>query len=131
MFPAMNSVPNLDPAALQRLRRLGGDKFLREMIGLFLDYAAKKIAEATATAAAGNLEGVQKAIHPVKSSAGNVGASKVQALAAQMELQAKQGEASAVAASVADITEAFAAASAELKAMLPTLAETADPAPKT
>ncbi len=124
----MSTTPNLDPAAIERLRRLGGEKFLGEMIALFLDYAAKKVAEAVHAQAAGDLAGVQKAVHPVKSSAGNVGAARVQALATRLEMQAKEGAAAALPASVAELTEAFAAASIELKAVLATLADPALPA---
>lgn len=124
----MSTTPHLDPAAIERLRRLGGDKFLREMIEIFLDYAAKKVAEAVRAQAAGDLAGVQKAVHPVKSSAGNVGATQVQALATRLEMQAKEGDAAALPAGVAELIEAFAAASIELKAVLTTLASPANPA---
>jgi HPt (histidine-containing phosphotransfer) domain-containing protein len=124
----MTTIPNLDPAAIERLRRLGGDKFLGEMIELFLDYAAKKVAEAVRAQAAGDLAGVQKAVHPVKSSAGNVGATQVQALATRLEMQAKEGDAAALPAGVAELIEAFAAASIELKAVLLSLASPANPA---
>ena len=123
----MTTTPNLDLSAIERLRRLGGDKFLREMIVLFLDYGAKKVAEAVAAQSAGDLAAVAKAVHPIKSSAGNVGASQVQALATRLETQAKDGEATALPTGVAELTAAFAAVSVELKALLTTLPTPANP----
>ena len=125
----MNLSPNLDPAALERLRRLGGDKFVREMIGLFLDYVGKKVVEARRAQESGDLAGVQKAVHPVKSSAGNVGASQVQALAARLEMQAKQGESAAVAAGMTELEQAFAAAGIELEAARQEFAPPPEPPP--
>jgi len=125
----MNLSPNLDPAALERLRRLGGDKFVREMIGLFLDYVGKKVVEARRAQESGDLAGVQKAVHPVKSSAGNVGASQVQALAARLEMQAKQDEREAVAAGMVELEQAFAAVGIELEAARQEFAPPPEPPP--
>src|SRR5215813_13946285 len=62
----------LEEAALDRLRRLGGDQFAGQMIGMFLDYAQTKMAEAQRASLAGDCAGVKKAVHALKSSAGNV-----------------------------------------------------------
>jgi len=121
----MLPVPNLDPTALERLVRLGGNQFAGEMIALFLDYAGKKVAEALAAQAAGDLAAVAKAVHPIKSSAGNVGAARVQALAARLEAEAGAGQAAAVAAGLAELEPAFTAASLELAAAQQRLAEPA------
>ncbi len=82
---AVPGAGNLETGAMARLRRLGGDQFVGEMIGLFLDYAPSKIADAWRAAKVGDCAAVSKAVHPLKSSAGNVGASRVQALAAELE----------------------------------------------
>ncbi len=86
---ALAKEPSELEAALARLHRLGGGKFVGEMIDLFLDYAAGKVAEARKAQRAGDCAGVARAVHPIKSSAGNVGATRVQELAAQIELAAK------------------------------------------
>jgi len=98
----------LDPAALERLRKLGGDKFAGDMVALFLSYGGQKVAEAEAARQAGNLAGVASAAHALKSSAGNVGAVQVQQLAAQAEQSAKAALGDAVAADVAALARAFA-----------------------
>jgi len=111
----MNESPNLDPEALQRLQRLGGNAFVCRMINLFLDYAGKKISEAQAAAAAGDFAGVGKAVHPLKSSAGNIGACRVQALAVRIEALTEQGSSEALPAALGELVQAFAAVRPELE----------------
>lgn len=111
----MSEPQNLDPAALERLDRLGGAVFVCRMIDLFLEYAGKKITEARAAQAAGDCAGVEKAVHPIKSSAGNIGACRVQQLAAQIEELAQQGRNEALAASMGELELAFAAVKPELE----------------
>ena len=123
----MNLTANLDPAALARLCRLGGNKFAREMIDLFLDYVGKKVAEARQAQLAGDLAGVEKAVHPVKSSAGNVGAVRVHALATRLEREAKAGQAAAIAAGFGELEQAFAAVGLELAAARQTLVDDITP----
>lgn len=115
----MNALTHIDPGALERLRRLGGEKFLHDMIGLFLDYAAKKVAEATEAAAAGDLARVQSAVHPIKSSAGNIGALGMQALASRIETEAGTGAADAVALGLTELRQTFASVAAELRTLNP------------
>ncbi|HOX58154.1 MAG TPA: response regulator [Candidatus Paceibacterota bacterium] len=99
---------NLDVGAVERLQRLGDNEFACKMIDLFLDYSAKRITEARAAQAAGNLAGVARAMHPLKSSAGNVGADQVQALATRIEELAEQGQGEQAAASLTELEQAFA-----------------------
>jgi len=103
-------------AALERLRQLGGDQFAGEMIRLFLDFTNTKLAEAKVALAAGDGPGVARAAHPIKSSAGNVGASRVQALAARLEHAAKATPAASLARLVAELEDAFAAVRPQLEA---------------
>src|SRR5215831_17432468 len=111
----MNDTPNLDPAALERLQRLGGGAFVAKMIELFVDYAGGKVAAARVAQAAGNLAGVQEAVHPIKSSAGNVGARRVQELALQLEQLAREGVGGPLPGLLVELENAFAATKAELE----------------
>jgi len=88
--PAAKAPGPMQTEAIERLRQLGGDEFVGQMIDLFLDYAETKIADAHKAGVAGDLPGVAKAVHPIKSSAGNIGASQVQELATRLEQLAKQ-----------------------------------------
>lgn len=105
----MDASAIFDSAAIARLRKLGGDKFAAEMITLFLDYAGKKVAEAQAGQSAGDWKRVADATHPIKSSAGNVGALLVQKLAAEAEHAARTDQTNAAAAQVEALGQAFAA----------------------
>ena len=111
----MSQLPNLDPAALQRLQRLGDNAFVCKMIDLFQEYSGQKVAEARAAQVAGNLTGVEKAVHPIKSSAGNVGARRIQELARQIEELARQGHVETLAASLTELEQAFALVKPELE----------------
>ena len=104
----VNEANTFDPAAIERLRKLGGDKFAGDMIDLFLSFVGGKVAEARQAQLADNLAAVAAAAHAVKSSAGNVGAIQVQALAGQAEQSAKGGMKDAVAEGVAALERAFA-----------------------
>lgn len=87
----------LDKTAIERLRRLGGDAFLGEMIDLFLENAPRRIEAARQADAKRDFAGVQRAVHSLKSTAGNVGARRVQSLAEQIEEMAADGEGDRVA----------------------------------
>ena len=64
----------LDPVAFERLKRLGGVKLLREMIDLFLGHAPTRVEAALAAGAIGDITGVNRAVHSLKSSVANLGA---------------------------------------------------------
>ena len=105
---AVASAPGALEAALERLHRLGGGKFVGEMIDLFVDYAGSKIAEARQAQLAGDGAGVARAAHPLKSSAGNVGATRVQELAAQLEQSADKKSSGELDRLVGELETAFA-----------------------
>jgi HPt (histidine-containing phosphotransfer) domain-containing protein len=106
----MNEPSTFNPAAIERLCRLGGEKFAVEMIDLFFSYGAKKVAEARQAREAGNLTALADAAHPLKSSAGNVGAIHVQELAGQLELSAREQKAELISAQFNELERAFAEA---------------------
>ena len=91
----MSDDRGLDTAAIARLRKLGGEKFVGDMIDLFFQYAPQRLAAARAAETAGDFQAIEKAMHPLKSSAGQIGARLVQDLASQIEKLAldKQGDA--------------------------------------
>ncbi len=110
-----NEPRTLDTGALQRLHPLGDDAFVCKMIDLFLEYAAKRLVEARAALAADNFAGVEQAAHPLKSSAANVGAAQVRALAARVEELAERGQGEPLAASLSELEQAFAEVKPELE----------------
>ena len=69
--------PVLDAAALDRLRGFGGEKLLRGMIELFVKNAPTKAADAREALDCGDSAALRAALHGLKSSAGQLGASTV------------------------------------------------------
>jgi CheY-like chemotaxis protein/HPt (histidine-containing phosphotransfer) domain-containing protein len=108
--PAPTASPSgsLDLPAIERLRKLGGNQFARDMIDLFLSYGTQKVGEARAAQQEGKLEAVADAVHPIKSSAGNIGAGEIQELCALIERSAKQQEPELVAAQLGELERVFA-----------------------
>ena len=85
------------------------------MIDLFLDYAGKKIAEARAAGAAQNCAAVENAVHPIVSSAGNVGACRIQELAGRLEQLAQKGRPETLTALLNELEQAFVVLKPELE----------------
>jgi len=85
----MDEAGMIDPVAIERLKRLGGSAFVLKMLELFRSYGAEKLAAAQRAQSEGNRTGVADAVHPLRSSAGNVGAQRVQVIAQQIEEQAR------------------------------------------
>jgi two-component system, sensor histidine kinase and response regulator len=99
-----------NPAAIERLIKLGGQKFAADMMEMFSSYGGKKLAEARQAQLTGNLAALAASAHPLKSSAGNVGAVRVQDLAAQVEQAAEEQKADVAAARLTELEAAFAEA---------------------
>jgi len=104
----MDSPKPLEPEAIKRLRRLGDDKFVRSMIDLFFSFVSQKLTEARLAWEEGDLTGVGNAVHAIKSSAGNAGASRVQDLASRLEQAAKGGDRGQVQVLLPTLEKAYA-----------------------
>ena len=81
----MNNQTVLDDVIINRLRDLGGDKFLKELIDLFIEHTPEKVKDAIAGGEEGDWKRVERAVHSIKSSAGNLGAVSLQDLAGKIE----------------------------------------------
>jgi HPt (histidine-containing phosphotransfer) domain-containing protein len=88
---AGTELPATDPGALDRLRRFGGGKLLREMIALFLAAAPERIEAARSAGARGDIAGAELALHSLKSSSAQLGALRMQRLCEQGEHRARAG----------------------------------------
>jgi HPt (histidine-containing phosphotransfer) domain-containing protein len=104
----VNPPDAVNPAAIERLVKLGGGAFAAKMIGLFISYGGEKVAAARQAQSAGNLNAVADAAHPIKSSAGNVGALRVQDLAAKLEQSAREAKSDLVQSQLTELEQAFA-----------------------
>jgi HPt (histidine-containing phosphotransfer) domain-containing protein len=72
-------------ARLAMLRRVGGDKLIRELIDLLLEGAPRKLAAAREALAGGNADRVAREAHALASSAGNLGLAEMQQAAYELE----------------------------------------------
>jgi HPt (histidine-containing phosphotransfer) domain-containing protein len=86
----MNTDDCIDGAALDRLRRVGQDKLVKDMIVIYLDYAPKMLRDALAAEQAADCASIERAAHSLKSCAGNLGASRVHELARRIESLARE-----------------------------------------
>ena len=110
----MNDGAGLDPAALDRLRRLGDGKFFTQMIDIYLDWSARKLAQARAGEQSGDLEAIESAAHSLKSSAANVGAIQVHDLAERIETLAREKQMDAVVPLLRELAAAMEQAAVRL-----------------
>jgi two-component system, sensor histidine kinase and response regulator len=74
-----------DIDALKRLERFGGLKLRQELTTLFLQEAPARIAAARSALAGGDAEALRAMAHMLKSSAGQMGALRVQQLCERLE----------------------------------------------
>jgi HPt (histidine-containing phosphotransfer) domain-containing protein len=86
-----SATPALDPLAIARLRRLGGDVLAGRMASLFLELARQRLSEARSGLAAGDHDAVRRAAHSLMSSAGNMGANSVLEASGRLEDGAERG----------------------------------------
>ena len=106
----------IDPTAIARLERLGGADFLRQMIELYLQHGPERIRALNAGVTNNDAREVERAAHALKSSAGNLGATRLQAAALALELLALAQKVDQPAAEL--VYQEYAASEAALRARL-------------
>ncbi|HSY53119.1 MAG TPA: Hpt domain-containing protein [Opitutaceae bacterium] len=114
--------PILDQEAIDNLRALdpdGGDTFLREIAGIFIDDTPQRIAELEQSLTASDTPTFVRAAHTIKGASANLGAVALQAVAAQLEQRAKKDGLADVAVLVAELKTEFAKAQTALTELLP------------
>jgi HPt (histidine-containing phosphotransfer) domain-containing protein len=104
----MSTPDTFDESALARLRDLGGNEFVAQMIGLFLELARRKLAEARAAETRKDFHALRMAVHPLRSSGGNVGATSVMELSTRIDELARRQEVTTIPALLAELETAFA-----------------------
>jgi HPt (histidine-containing phosphotransfer) domain-containing protein len=88
---ALTQAPVLDQAALQRILRIGGPALLRNLAGMYLELGPGRLQALADGVAAGDADQVRRAAHTMKSTAGNVGAVRLQHSAEHVEQLASEG----------------------------------------
>lgn len=84
----LSSLPVLDEPVLREITGAAGMTPL-ELVELFLEDSQSNLAAMADALAQADREGLNRAAHSMKSSAGNVGAQRLSHLALQLELQTK------------------------------------------
>lgn len=82
----------IDAAALDRLRKFGGERLLSGMVELFVKNAPHRVTEAREALDCGDAAGLRAALHGLKSSAGQLGATSVRRACQAGEELASRGE---------------------------------------
>lgn len=111
----MGDWQDLDEAVSEKLRHIGGDQFVGELFTLFLDNAPVRIEEAVAGSHHGDLEVVERAVHSLRSSAGSIGAQRLQNLCGQIEILAAEKNSESLAPLIGQLKESFARVRARLE----------------
>jgi HPt (histidine-containing phosphotransfer) domain-containing protein len=89
--------PAVDPEALARLERFGGQALLREMATLYLANAPERIAAVEAALAADDVVAAEYALHSLKSSSAQLGALRLARLCEAGEQITRGGRLAGVA----------------------------------
>ncbi len=107
----MTTDRTLDPAGLERLLEItGGDlEFLEELVDTFIADAATQLDALDGAAAAGDIEGLVRPAHSLKSNSENVGATALGDLARQLEADGRTGAVADATARAAELRTEFGA----------------------
>ena len=110
--------PVIDFRALDRLAKWGGEALPARMIEIFLDHSSQRLEEIRDGVAGQDPGRAELGAHSLKSSAGNVGASRLQALCQGAERMAEAGDMSALAGLFPELDRAYSTARKELERIL-------------
>ena len=108
----------LDDTALDRLRRIGGDKLLHAMAQLFLENGAQRVEALRQAAREDDAATIGRTAHALKSSAGTLGAHRLMRLAAEVERAASEGHEAQAIGAAAELAAAFDEAALTLRRRL-------------
>jgi two-component system sensor histidine kinase RpfC len=103
----MTEPPVLDVQVIERLATWGGRDLVSKLIDLFQEDAPAKLEVALTAMADGDVRGVERASHALKSSAANLGASRLHYLAAEIEELASRGDPASLDPLVARLESTF------------------------
>jgi HPt (histidine-containing phosphotransfer) domain-containing protein len=109
-----NSEAIIEANVLEKLRQLGGEELLSEMIALFISHADSMIGDAVKGYEAGALNLVRQAAHSLNSSAGNLGAYQLQSLAGKIESLAEYRNSEEIRPLLTKLQDAYIAAKIRL-----------------
>lgn len=110
----MNTNPEIDRDALDRLVALGGEKLVHRIVGLFASFGVARVEDAEKASAEGDMAGVAAAAHALRSSAANVGATRLHAVATELEHTARSRQVETARNLVAQLRQCYDSARLQL-----------------
>jgi HPt (histidine-containing phosphotransfer) domain-containing protein len=113
----------LDPAVMETLRQLtapGEPDVLTEVLQLFLKEVPLRMDRLRNACAAGNIEGVYRAAHSLKGSAGNIGAQRLVDVCRQLDELGRAGDLTEAAPLVAALGLEYERVAAEIDRIIST-----------
>jgi HPt (histidine-containing phosphotransfer) domain-containing protein len=119
---AMDRQDRLDRDTVRTLREMtdeGQPDFLEDLISLFLDTFSGQLASLIEYAEAGDLAGVQRISHDLKSSSASLGATALSSLCSELEAMAHAGISRGIVSLVTRIVREFHDVRPELEALVP------------
>ncbi len=99
----------IDDAPLQMIRDAGGDEFLVELIDIFIETSAERIAEVKSGISAGDWGQIQSNIHSIIGPSGNIGATTLLELCRRIEQHADDQELDEISELIAPLETLFLA----------------------
>ncbi len=123
----MDELPIIDQAQVNGIVEVGGPELLRDLLVIMRSNCERRLTEAQAAAAAQRRPDLERAVHALRSSAANLGAVRVAALARELEYGAANQTPEQWAAGVAALAHAVTEAQAELERLA--AVPTAPPSP--
>jgi HPt (histidine-containing phosphotransfer) domain-containing protein len=114
----MSHTATIDPQMLEGLRELNPDDpaFLRELIDLFINDVADRLAELDRSLAASDASLLTRAAHTIKGSCSNFGAVELARISQVIELQGKAADFAGATAALPSLKTEYAAVTEALKA---------------
>ncbi len=103
----MDEFPIFDPQAIRRLEEWGGKDLPRKMVDIFLRDTPSRMTRIEKGFEDEDPDSVEAGAHSLKSSAGNLGAHKLQALLQEVETAAADGDLKRVAQHLPELREIF------------------------
>ncbi|MCF7805198.1 MAG: Hpt domain-containing protein [Candidatus Marinimicrobia bacterium] len=97
----------VDKIALDRLHSIGGDNLVNKMTALFRENVENRCREISEGVESSETQQIIRGFHSIKSSAGNVGATRLQKLAAEGEAEAEDWAPEKVQNHVQSLREEF------------------------
>ncbi len=112
-------MPQLDPAAIERLVVLGGPELVQEVAALFREHGRLRVEQIQAAWEGSDLAAVAAAAHSLRSSSAQLGLRGCARLARQLEERGRAGDVAGVGLGMVSLEDEFRRAVEALRTLSP------------